>query len=209
MITREQPPTHHKLNKLTQGFQNLVDAYGVATYREINPMPFVVITFPFLFAVMFGDAGHGLLVTAFALWMVLKERSLKDKWRNQEVWTIFFGGRYIILLMGLFSIYTGLIYNDVFSKSLNIFGSAWRVRFGEETLNRTETVILEPTPYNYSNPTYVQMYSGTPYPVGLDPIWQLAENKITFTNSVKMKFAIIIGIVQMGFGVCLSLWNHL
>ncbi|CAF1330745.1 unnamed protein product [Rotaria magnacalcarata] len=210
MITREQPPTHHKLNKFTQGFQNLVDAYGVATYREINPMPFVLITFPFLFAVMFGDAGHGLIVTIFALWMVLKERSLKDKWRTQEVWTIFFGGRYIILLMGLFSIYTGLIYNDVFSKSINIFGSSWRVKFGDETLNKLDTVILEPTPYNYSRTSeYRQMYSGTPYPFGLDPVWQLAENKITFTNSVKMKFAIIIGIIQMGFGVFLSLWNHL
>ncbi|CAF0821282.1 unnamed protein product [Rotaria sordida] len=212
MITREQPPTHHKLNKFTQGFQNLVDAYGVATYREINPMPFVLITFPFLFAVMFGDAGHGLIVSVFALWMVIKERSLKDKWRTQEVWTIFFGGRYIILLMGLFSIYTGLIYNDVFSKSLNIFGSSWRVKFGDEILNRRDidTVQLEPTPYNYSGTReYQQMYSGTPYPFGLDPIWQVSENKITFTNSVKMKFAIIIGIIQMGFGVFLSLWNHL
>jgi len=77
-------------------------------------------------------------------------------------------------------------------------------------LNRSETVILEPTPYNYSgNAQYRQMYSGTPYPIGLDPVWQLSENKITFTNSIKMKFAIIIGIIQMGFGVCLSLWNHL
>ena len=129
LITLEQPPTFHRLNKFTQGFQNLVDAYGVATYREVNPMPFVLITFPFLFAVMFGDAGHGILLSLFAFWMIFKEKTLQFKWRTQEVWTIFFGGRYIIFLMGLFSIYTGLIYNDVFSKPINIFGSSWRANF--------------------------------------------------------------------------------
>ncbi|CAF4078245.1 unnamed protein product [Rotaria sordida] len=210
--TNQQPPTHNKLNKFTQGFQNLVDAYGVATYREINPMPFVLITFPFLFAVMFGDAGHGLIVSIFALWMVIKENTLKKKWRTQEVWTIFFGGRYIILLMGLFSIYTGLIYNDVFSKSLNLFGSSWRVKFDDKTLLKSDSVFLEPNPtiYNHTTPDqYRQMYSGNPYLLGIDPVWQLSDNKITFTNSAKMKFAIIIGIIQMCFGVILSLWNHL
>ncbi|UJR34867.1 hypothetical protein I4U23_027645 [Adineta vaga] len=210
MATEEKPPTYHKLNKFTQGFQNLVDAYGVASYREINPMSFVLITFPFLFAVMFGDAGHGLIVTLFALWMVLKENQLKDKWRNQEVWTIFFGGRYIILLMGIFSIYTGLMYNDVFSKSMNIFGSAWRVKFDDTILLKADSVTLEANPTPYADaPHYVQMYSGNPYAIGLDPIWQISVNKITFTNSIKMKFAIIIGIIQMSFGVFLSLWNHI
>jgi len=199
MDTFEDPPTYNRTNKFTCGFQNLIDAYGVASYREINPTPYTIITFPFLFAVMFGDVGHGLIMAIFAGYMVLKEKPLQAKKSDNEVWNIFFGGRYIILLMGIFSIYTGFIYNDIFSKSLNIFRSHWSVNYDLETIRGQKSLTLDPATDDYSQ---------TPYPIGMDPIWQLAENKIQFLNAYKMKVSIIIGVIHMLFGVSLSLKNH-
>jgi V-type H+-transporting ATPase subunit a len=53
-----------------------MDSYGVATYEEVNPGLFAVITFPFLFAVMFGDIGHGFIACIFAIAMITFERKL-------------------------------------------------------------------------------------------------------------------------------------
>uniref|UniRef100_A0A8C4HX44 V-type proton ATPase subunit a n=1 Tax=Dicentrarchus labrax TaxID=13489 RepID=A0A8C4HX44_DICLA len=192
MQTKQTPPTFNKTNKFTSGFQNIVDAYGIGNYREINPAPYTIITFPFLFAVMFGDMGHGVLMTCVALYLVIRESRLLSQKSDNEMFNMVFAGRYIILLMGIFSIYTGIIYNDCFSKSLNMFGSGWSVR----------PMFVHPnTPWCSSQP-YDPVVSSL-------QIWNVATNKLTFLNSFKMKMSVILGVIHMLFGVSLSLFNHL
>uniref|UniRef100_A0A8C9YTU0 V-type proton ATPase subunit a n=1 Tax=Sander lucioperca TaxID=283035 RepID=A0A8C9YTU0_SANLU len=200
------PPTLFPINSFTAGFQNIVDAYGVASYREVNPAVYTIITFPFLFAVMFGDVGHGLLMTVAALWMVLEEKDPKLKSNNNEIWRMMFGGRYLILLMGLFSIYTGAIYNECFSRGLTTFNSAWHVgpMFEKNIWNSS---VLAGNQYLSMDPVVSGVFT-SPYPFGIDPVWGLSNNKLTFLNSYKMKMSVIIGVIHMTFGVCLSFFNY-
>ncbi|OQR70273.1 v-type proton ATPase 116 kDa subunit a isoform 1-like [Tropilaelaps mercedesae] len=192
--TERTPPTLNRTTAFTSGFQSLVDAYGVGNYLEMNPAPYTIITFPFLFAVMFGDAGHGLLLTLFALALIFYEKPLSRV--REEITSMIFGGRYLVLLMGLFSIYTGLIYNDTFSKSIAIFRSNWVLH--KNSTSTKDMIMIDPR-LDYRNRSY---------PFGIDPIWMLASNKIQFTNSYKMKMAVVVGVLHMTFGTVLSLWNH-
>ncbi|RSH89258.1 H(+)-transporting V0 sector ATPase subunit a [Saitozyma podzolica] len=187
--THQTPPTFHRTNKFTEGYQTIIDSYGVATYQEVNPGLFTVITFPFLFAVMFGDIGHGFIAFLAATAMILMEKKLL-KAGLDEITETFFYGRYIIVLMGAFSMFTGFMYNDIFSKSLSIWQSGW-----EWPSNSTGLVFAEPT--------------GHTYPFGLDPNWHGSDNALIFTNSYKMKMSIILGVIHMSFAICLQVPNHL
>ncbi|XP_041629483.1 V-type proton ATPase 116 kDa subunit a3 [Vulpes lagopus] len=204
---RDMPPTLIRTNRFTASFQGIVDAYGVGRYQEVNPAPYTIITFPFLFAVMFGDVGHGLLMFLFALAMVLAENQPAVKTAQNEIWQTFFSGRYLLLLMGLFSIYTGFIYNECFSRATTIFSSGWSVAAMATQSDWSDTFLAE-HPLLTLDPNVTGVFLG-PYPFGIDPVWSLAVNHLSFLNSFKMKMSVILGVTHMTFGVVLGVFNHI
>ncbi|KAJ0084266.1 hypothetical protein Patl1_30782 [Pistacia atlantica] len=187
----ESPPTYFRTNRFTNAFQEIVDAYGVARYQEANPAVYTVVTFPFLFAVMFGDWGHGICLLLGALVLLARERRLKSQ-KLGSFMEMLFGGRYVLLLMSLFSIYCGLIYNEFFSVPFHIFGgSAYRCR--DKTCSDAHSAGL----VKYRDP----------YPFGIDPSWRGSRSELPFLNSLKMKMSILLGVAQMNLGIILSYFD--
>lgn len=55
------------------------DYNRVAKYQEANPGVYTIVTFPFLFAVMFGDWGHGICLFLATLYFILREKKLSKQ----------------------------------------------------------------------------------------------------------------------------------
>eukprot|EP00698_Gefionella_okellyi_P006161 TRINITY_DN15599_c0_g1_i1.p1 TRINITY_DN15599_c0_g1~~TRINITY_DN15599_c0_g1_i1.p1 ORF type:complete len:847 (-),score=193.78 TRINITY_DN15599_c0_g1_i1:23-2563(-) len=183
--TAEQPPTYFKTTKYTKAFQDIIESYGIARYQEINPAVLATATFPFLFAVMFGDVAHGIIMMLVASLLIWKENQLKSQKLNEMVGTCF-QGRYMIWLMGLFSIYTGLLYNEFFSRPMNLFWTAWYYP------PHSHIAVKEP---------------GRTYPFGVDPVWKDTQTELQYYNSLKMKMSVIFGVTHMMSGLLMKLLN--
>ena len=57
-----EPPTKLENPKLFKPFEMYVQMYGLPAHNEIDPTVFVGLTYSFIFGVMFGDVGQGLLL---------------------------------------------------------------------------------------------------------------------------------------------------
>ncbi|KAI9892472.1 MAG: H(+)-transporting V0 sector ATPase subunit a [Vezdaea aestivalis] len=188
--TSKTPPSYIKTNKFTLGFQTIIDAYGTGKYQEVNPGIYTVITFPFLFAVMFGDFGHGIFMTCAALAMIYWEKQL-GRSKLDEIFSMAFFGRYIMLMMGVFSMYTGFIYNDAFGRELGIWKSMW----------------VWPEDFKAGDSVSATRRAGYTYPFGLDWNWHETENELLFSNSYKMKLSILMGWCHMTYSLCMAYIN--
>lgn len=200
--THEVPPTYFATNKFTAGFQSIIDAYGIPRYQEVNPAVFAIVTFPFMFGIMFGDVGHGIGLAAFALFMIYKEK----EWANQklnELIELPFAGRYVILCMSLFAIYCGFLYNEFFSVPMKILPTTWTGC--AENGGQCELIAYTADDKGI-NSTSIGLTKRT-YEFGIDWMWKGAENELIYYNSIKMKMSIIIGVTHMTLGLVMKVLN--
>ena len=167
-----EPPTYLKTNEFTQVYQQIVDTYGVPSYKEVNPAIYACVTFPFLFGVMFGDMGHGGTLFLFAAYLVMFEPKLRTGALKDFLYL-----RYIFLLMGFFAFFCGFMYNDFVSIPIDFFGSCYSFETGEK---KEENCV---------------------YPAGVDPVWFVSTQEISFSNSLKMKMAVIFGVAHMSLAI--------
>lgn len=117
--------------------------YKYATYGEINPAIFQTVTFPFLYGVMYGDYGHGAVFFAMGILLCLFDNKL----RNNPSLEGLLVSRYFWLMMGFFSCYMGLIYNEFFAIPNDWFGSCYNLD-GEPTNSLGRVPYISGDPMN-------------------------------------------------------------
>ncbi len=90
-------------------FQPITLEQGIPGEHEVDPTPMVSFVFPIFFGIMFGDVGHGLLLTLFMLLVRQRSTGNMRQWAN------------IFLVAGLSSIFFGILFGEFFELSLYNF----------------------------------------------------------------------------------------
>lgn len=116
---KESAPTLLSNPSFLKPFQQLMTAYGLPSYDELDPSFFMAITFPLLFGLMFGDIGHGLILALFGLTVVLLR---KKAVQPSDMMLYIISGGELFLLCGISSILSGLMFGELFGYHLSHFG---------------------------------------------------------------------------------------
>jgi V/A-type H+/Na+-transporting ATPase subunit I len=101
--TEKQIPVLLRHARLLRPFEMLVSTYGLPNYRELEPTLFVALSYVVMFGMMFGDAGHGIVLALCGLFALVSGRS--EKVRD-------FG--LLLLFGGSSSIIFGVVYGSYF-----------------------------------------------------------------------------------------------
>ena len=121
-------PVKLKNNVILKPFEMFVNIYGLPSYKDIDPTPFVGITYIFLFGLMFGDVGQGLLFSLLGLYLSKKKKmELGD----------------ILARIGLSSAFFGFFYGSTFGNE------TWLMPIHQALFGRTHFIhVMAPSSTN-------------------------------------------------------------
>lgn len=92
-------PVRLRNSWILRPFEMFVEMYGLPSYKDVDPTPFVGITYILLFGIMFGDLGQGLLLVLLGLFLENKKKMA-------------LGG--VMARIGVSSMVFGFLYGSVF-----------------------------------------------------------------------------------------------
>ncbi len=109
----EVPPSKFRHGRFIKPFEEITKLYGVPKYNEVDPTPFIAITFPIIFGLMFGDFGQGLvlLIGGLTVGLLIKgNQGMKNTC-------------YIVAACGIGAMAAGLVFGEYFGKEM--FPALW------------------------------------------------------------------------------------
>jgi len=101
----QQPPTLLAPAPAAEPFRPLLTTYGAVPYEDVDPTPFVAVTYCLMFGMMFGDVGDGLLIVLAAL--ALRRAHHPSLQGLRRVWPM-------IAASGAMAIVFGALYGELF-----------------------------------------------------------------------------------------------
>ena len=119
----QQPPTLLAPAPAADPFRPLLSTYGAVPYRDVDPTPFVAVTYCLMFGMMFGDVGDGLLIVVAAL--ALRGARGPRLAALRRVWPM-------IAAAGASSVVFGALYGELFGPT-NLLPTLWLSPLDEST----------------------------------------------------------------------------
>ena len=113
VAAHEDPPTKISNSRFVKPFEEITKLYGLPHYDELDPTPFIAVTFPIIFGLMFGDLGHGLILAIGGLtlgFLIKKQSAIKNM-----CW--------ILAACGVGTIFAGLLFGEFFGRQ--VFAPLW------------------------------------------------------------------------------------
>lgn len=120
-VPEEERPTKLENPRIAEPYEALVKSFGIPNYNEIDPTKFMVITFPLIFGMMFGDVAHGAILALIGL-ALIAWRARKPVVGEIMSYGLKAGG--LLFWCGLASVLFGFLYGSFFG-SHHVIDPLW------------------------------------------------------------------------------------